>query len=256
MLAAIAAGVVAAVTRPPVAGAVRLMVPLARVPAPVGVLMRLPGDGNQLALTVDDGASSAVVAAFGQFCSDTGTRLTFFVNGANASWSDNAAALRPMVDSGQIQMGNHTWSHPYLNRLNLTAVHDQIQRNADFMRNTYGADGTPYFRPPYGVHTAATDRVAADLGYTTVTLWSNTIGDSLPENEASLIASATRSFFAAADRVGPRQPADHHALLQPTEPAHRRPQPSDRHAERRVQLSDFSNQWWAYGSSLNGSTSR
>jgi peptidoglycan-N-acetylglucosamine deacetylase len=44
------------------------------------------------------------------------------------------------------------------------------------------------------VHTAATDRVAADLGYTTVTLWSGTIGDSRPENEASLIAAATRSF--------------------------------------------------------------
>jgi peptidoglycan-N-acetylglucosamine deacetylase len=193
MLAAIAAGVVAA-TRPPVAGAVRLMVPLARVPAPVGVLMRLPGDGNQLALTVDDGASSAVVAAFGQFCRDTGTRLTFFVNGANASWSDNAAALRPMVDSGQVQMGNHTWSHPYLNRISLTAVHDQIQRNADFLRNTYGTDGTPYFRPPYGVHTADIDRVAADQGYTTVTLWSGTIGDSLPESEADLVAAATRSF--------------------------------------------------------------
>src|SRR6476620_4286455 len=194
MLAAIAAGVVTAVVRPPVAGAVRLMVPLARVPAPVGVLIRLPGDGNRLALTVDDGASSPVVAAFGQFCRDTGTRLTFFVNGANASWSDNAAALRPMVDSGQVQMGNHTWSHPYLNRISLTAVHDQIQRNADFLRNTYGTDGTPYFRPPFGVHTADTDRVAADLGYTTVTLWSGTIGDSLPESEANLVASATRSF--------------------------------------------------------------
>src|SRR6478736_4499 len=191
MLAAIAAGVVTAVVRPPVAGAVRLMVTLARVPAPVGVLMRLPGDGNQLALTVDDGASSPVVAAFGQFCRDTGTRLTFFVNGANASWSDNAAALRPMVDSGQVQMGNHTWSHPYLNRISLTAVHDQIQRNADFLRDT---DGTPFFRPPFGVHTADTDRVAADLGYTTVTLWSGTIGDSLPESEADLVAAATRSF--------------------------------------------------------------
>jgi peptidoglycan/xylan/chitin deacetylase (PgdA/CDA1 family) len=194
MLAAIAAGVIAAVTRPPVAGAVRLMVPLARVPAPVGVLTRLPGDGNQLALTVDDGVSSAVVAAFGQFCRDTGTRLTFFVNGVNASWSENAAALRPMVDSGQIQVANHTWSHPYLNRISLTAVSDQIQRNADFLRNTYGGDGTPYFRPPYGVHNADTDRVAADLGYTTVTLWSGTVGDSLPETEANLVASATRSF--------------------------------------------------------------
>jgi peptidoglycan-N-acetylglucosamine deacetylase len=194
VLAAIAAGVVAAITRPPVAGAVRLTIPLARVPAPVGVLIRLPGDGNQLALTVDDGASSAVVAAFGQFCRDTGTRLTFFVNGANASWSENAPALRPMVDAGQLQVGNHTWSHPYLNRIGLTAVYDQIQRNADFLRNTYGVDGTPYFRPPYGVHTADTDRVAADLGYTTITLWSGTIGDSLPESEANLVASATRSF--------------------------------------------------------------
>jgi peptidoglycan/xylan/chitin deacetylase (PgdA/CDA1 family) len=194
MLAAIAAGIIAAVARPPVAGAVRVMVPLARVPAPVGVLTRLPGDGNQLALTVDDGVSSAVVGAFGQFCRDTGTRLTFFANGVNASWSDNAAALRPMVDSGQIQIANHTWSHPYLSKISLTAVRDQIKRNADFLRNTYGTDGTPYFRPPYGVHTADTDRVAADLGYTAVTLWSGTVGDSLPETAANLVACATRSF--------------------------------------------------------------
>src|ERR1700722_4998102 len=195
MLAAIAAGVVAAVARPPVAGAVRLTVPLARVPAPVGVLTNLPGAGNQLALPVDAGASSAVVAAFGQFCRDTGTRLTFFVNGVNASWSDNAAALRPMVDSGQIQMANHTWSHPYLNRISLSAVRDQIQRNADFLRTTYGGDGTPFFRPPYGVHNASIDKVAADLGYTTVTMWSGPVGYSRPETEANLVASATRSFL-------------------------------------------------------------
>ena len=194
MLAAVAAGVIAAITRPPVAGAVR-MVPPARVPAPVGVLTRLPGTGNELALTVDDGVNSAVVAAFGQFCADTGTRLTFFVNGVNASWTENAPALWPMVDSGQIQMANHTWSHPYLNRISLTAVGDQIRRNADFLRNTYGGDGTPYFRPPYGVHNASTDKVAADLGYTTVTMWSGTVGDSLPETEANLVASATRSFL-------------------------------------------------------------
>jgi len=129
------------------------------------VLTRLPGDGNQLALTVDDGASVPVVGAFAQFCADTGTRLTFFVNGANSSWSVNAPALRPMVDSGQVQMANHTWSHPYLNRLDLGGVADQISRNADFLRTTYGVDGTPFFRPPFGVHNADIDRVAADLGY-------------------------------------------------------------------------------------------
>jgi peptidoglycan-N-acetylglucosamine deacetylase len=193
VLAAIAVGTIAAVTRGPAALASPMM-PRARVAAPVGVLTRLPGDGNQLALTVDDGASSPVVAAFAQFCRDTGTRLTFFVNGDNRSWTDNVGAIRPMVDSGQIQVGNHTWSHPYLNRLSLGAVQDQIQRNADFLRNTYGTDGTPFFRPPYGVHTPDTDRVAADLGYTTVTLWSGTVGDSRPETAANLVANAERSF--------------------------------------------------------------
>ncbi len=165
-----------------------------RPPAPAGILTRLPGDGNQLALTIDDGTNPAVVAALGEFCRDSGVRLTFFPNGVNKAWTVNAALLRPMVDSGQIQMGNHTWSHPKITRLGLDAVADQIRRNADFLRNTYGVDGTPYFRPPYGLHNADTDRVAADLGYSTITLWSDTIGDSRPENETQLVAMAQKSF--------------------------------------------------------------
>ena len=161
--------------------------------APVGVLTRLPGNGNQLALTIDDGTSVAVVGAFAQFCQDSGTRLTFFVNGVNSSWSVNAPALRPMVDTGQIQMGNHTWSHPYLNRIGHSAVADQLSRNADFLKNTYGTDGTPYWRPPYGVHNADIDRVAGDLGYTTITLWSGDIGNPVSD-ESSLIAAASKSF--------------------------------------------------------------
>jgi peptidoglycan/xylan/chitin deacetylase (PgdA/CDA1 family) len=194
ILCAIAAGVLAAISRAPAAGALRWKIPLGRVPAPAGVLTRLPGDGNQMALTVDDGTSIPVVGAFAQFCRDTGTRLTFFVNGVNNSWSVNAPALRPMVESGQIQMGNHTWSHPYLNRMGLSAVADQISRNTDFLRNTYGVDGTPFFRPPYGVHNADIDRVAAGLGYTTITMWSGDVGDSVPENETSLVANAAKSF--------------------------------------------------------------
>src|SRR6202035_3924623 len=173
LLCAMALGVLFAIRRAPAAGAVRWKIPLGRVPAPAGVLTRLPGDGNQLALTVDDGASVPVVGAFAQFCADTGTRLTFFVNGANSSWSVNAPALRPMVDSGQVQLGNHTWSHPDITRIAPGAVADQIRRNADFLRNTYGVDGSPYFRPPWGKHTPATDRIAADLGYPTITLWSS-----------------------------------------------------------------------------------
>jgi peptidoglycan-N-acetylglucosamine deacetylase len=196
MLGAIAIAILAAASGVAAAGAapLRWKLPLEKVPAPVGVLTRLPGNGNQMALTVDDGASVAVVGAFAQFCRDSSTRLTFFVNGVNSSWSVNAPALRPMVDSGQIQMGNHTWSHPYLNRIGLSAVADQFRRNADFLRNTYGVDGTPYWRPPYGVYNADIDRVAADQGYTTVTMWSGDVGDSVPESPDSLVAHASKSF--------------------------------------------------------------
>jgi peptidoglycan-N-acetylglucosamine deacetylase len=51
MLCAIALGVLFAISRAPAAGAVRRKIPLGRVPAPAGVLTRLPGDGNQLALS-------------------------------------------------------------------------------------------------------------------------------------------------------------------------------------------------------------
>ena len=190
-----AAGLTATIPpRPAAAEPTRGSLPGQPLLTPAGVLTRLPADGNQLALTVDDGGSVSVVGSLVQFCRDSGTRLTFFVNGVNSSWTVNAPALRPLVDSGQIQLGNHTWSHPYLTRIGLGAVADQIRRNADFLRNTYGLDGTPYFRPPYGVHTADTDRVAADLGYTMITMWSATIGDSRPENETSLIANAAKSF--------------------------------------------------------------
>ena len=110
MLCAVAGGVLAAIVRAPVVGAspIRWNIPLGPVPAPPVVLTRLPGEGNRIALTVDDGASSPVVAAFAQFAQDSGTRLNFLVNGANPSWSVNAPALRPLVDSGQVQMANHT----------------------------------------------------------------------------------------------------------------------------------------------------
>jgi peptidoglycan/xylan/chitin deacetylase (PgdA/CDA1 family) len=196
MLCAIAAGVLATIARTRAAGAspIRWNIPLGPVPAPAGVLTRVPGEGNRIVLTVDDGVSTPVVAAFAQFAQDSGTRLTFFVNGANPSWAVNAPALRPMADSGQVQMANHTWSHPNLSRMGLSAVDDQIRRNADFLRNTYGADGTPYFRPPFGAHNAGIDRVAADQGYTSITMWSGDVGDSAPESETSLVARATKSF--------------------------------------------------------------
>jgi peptidoglycan-N-acetylglucosamine deacetylase len=167
-----------------------------------GVLNRLPGDGDLLALTVDDGVSTDVVRLYTQFARDTGIRLTYFVNGTYRSWTDNLALLRPLVESGQIQLGNHTWSHPNLTRLPATRVAQQISRNDEFLKTTFGVDARPYLRPPYGWHNATVDAVAADLGYTAITLWSGSLSDSTVIKEDYIVQMAQRAFTGQAIVIG------------------------------------------------------
>jgi peptidoglycan-N-acetylglucosamine deacetylase len=177
--------------------------PIARVPLPGGgVLNKLPGDGNLLALTLDDGVNADVVRFYTQFAKDTGVRLTYFVNGIYRSWTDNLALLRPLVDSGQIQLGNHTWSHPNLTRVPKSRVAQEISQNDGFLRNTFGVAAGPYLRPPYGKHNATVDAVAADLGYTAITLWSGSLSDSTVVTEDYIVQMARRYFTGQAIVLG------------------------------------------------------
>jgi peptidoglycan/xylan/chitin deacetylase (PgdA/CDA1 family) len=159
-----------------------------------GVLSKLPGDGDLLAWTVDDGVDTDVVRLYTEFARDSGVRLTYFVTGSFRSWTDNAALLRPLVESGQIQLANHTWTHPDLTKLAPSQVADELGRTDEFLRNTYGVNATPYFRPPYGHHNAAVDAVAADLGYQVPTLWSGDLRDSAVLTEDQIVKTANLSF--------------------------------------------------------------
>ncbi|MFN8088983.1 MAG: polysaccharide deacetylase family protein [Mycobacterium sp.] len=160
-----------------------------------GALSRLPGDGDMLALTLDDGVSPEVVRCYTQLAKDTGIRLTYFVNGVYDSWRENARLLRPLVDSGQIQLGNHTWSHSDLTMLDKGQVADELQRNHRFLRDTYGVDAAPYFRPPYGNSNQTVDAVAADLGYQVKTLWSASLADSTVLPEDYIVEMADQHFI-------------------------------------------------------------
>ncbi len=117
-------------------------------------------------------------------------RLTYFVNGTYRSWSDNAPLLRPLVESGQIQLGNHTYSHPDLTTLAPARIADEIRRHDAFLTKTYGIDARPFLRPPYGRHNPAVDAVAADLGYTVTTMWSGSLADSTMITEDYIVKMA------------------------------------------------------------------
>ncbi|TYP81272.1 polysaccharide deacetylase family protein [Blastococcus xanthinilyticus] len=165
----------------------------AQVP-PTGVVDGLPGEGALLALTIDDGTDTEVVAAFARFATDSGVRLTFFPNGCYQAWADNAALLRPLVESGQVAMGNHTWSHPDLTTLGDAEVAEEIRRNRDFLRDTFGVVDSPFFRPPFGAHDERTDRIAADLGHPTIAMWNGTFDDARLIGADELMAAANRWF--------------------------------------------------------------
>lgn len=190
-----AAGAEAGLAAPSAAGLLPPPPATARIRLPGGgALSQLPGNGDLLALTVDDGVSTEVVGAYVQFAKDTGIRLTFFVNGVYDSWTENLAALRPLVDSGQIQLANHTWSHPDLTTLPKADVAQQLRRNDNFLRKTYGVGAKPYWRPPYAKHNAEVDAVAAEFGYTAPVLWSGSLSDSTLITEEYILKMADQYF--------------------------------------------------------------
>lgn len=177
-----------------------------QTPLPVPVLnkVRIPGgaiyglpvaDGNVMAWTVDDGTNSDVVAAYAQIAKVSGIRLTFFLNGKFPSWTDNAPALRPLVESGQVQLGNHTFDHLALTTLSDAGIVDQLQRNATFIRNTYGVDAAPFYRPPYGYTNAHTQAVAASIGYRAPVMWYGSLSDSGPITPDQVVQFARQWFL-------------------------------------------------------------
>ncbi|AYF76037.1 polysaccharide deacetylase family protein [Nocardia yunnanensis] len=168
-----------------------------KTPIGPGTISALPGDGNHMALTIDDGASSETIGGFIDFARNTGARLTFFVTAYYPGWLEHRDALRPLVDSGQIQLGNHTWDHPDLTRLPGGAIADQLNRCKDFLWNQYGTDGTPYYRPPFGYHNGSVDAVAADCGYTVPTMWYGTLNDTNKVINEGMLLDAARQWFRA-----------------------------------------------------------
>lgn len=167
---------------------------LAKVPAPYGTIDSLPGEGSLLAWTVDDGTNAEVIAAYAAFAAATGIRLTLFVTGTYSAWDENIDTLAPLIATGQVQLGNHTWSHADLTTLDDAGVVDELQHNHDFIAEAFGVDARPFFRPPFGYHDERVDAIAADLGYTVPTLWYGTLSDS-GEIPAPLIVDFAREWF-------------------------------------------------------------
>lgn len=175
---------------------------MTKVPLPAGVVTGLPTSEQVLAWTVDDGSDSEVIRLYIDFARTTGTRLTFFLNGSYPGWFEHAEALRPLVASGQVQLGNHTWSHASLTHLSDADIIAELQRNHDFIVSTFGVDPRPYYRPPYGYRDERTDAAAATIGYTSPIMWYGSLADSDLRTEPEILDLADQWFLPAHIVIG------------------------------------------------------
>ncbi|MEU3830763.1 polysaccharide deacetylase family protein [Streptomyces sp. NPDC029080] len=123
-------------------------------------------DTPQIALTFDDGPDPVHTRQILRTLDRYGVRATFFCVGHHVAALPDE--VRRIVAAGH-EIGNHSWSHPFLPDLTPEELREQLDRTGDAVARVTG-EAPVWFRPPYG---ALTPGVLATLeGHpTTMTLW-------------------------------------------------------------------------------------
>lgn len=143
------------------------------VPGKGTLVFNGPPNVNRVSLTFDDGSCDRCIGSILATLERTGTRATLFPNGAFAHfWYPHAAQMRKLIASGQIDLGNHTWSHNDVSKQSAALFKDELQRNEDWLRVNFGGSSYPIFRPPFGAYDDAAVRRAGKWGWTTTVTWS------------------------------------------------------------------------------------
>jgi peptidoglycan/xylan/chitin deacetylase (PgdA/CDA1 family) len=151
----------------------------------------LPLDDHEIVLTFDDGpwpaTTSPVLAALAHEC----VRATFFLIGRSAS--EHQELVRKIAAAGHT-VGHHTWKHPSLKRMSLSAATEEIDRGiaADEMA-LHGASSripsTPFFRFPGFESTPATLELLQSRGIIVfgADLWASDWNPMTPAQELKLL---------------------------------------------------------------------
>jgi peptidoglycan/xylan/chitin deacetylase (PgdA/CDA1 family) len=137
------------------------------VPGARGAGVHWSGDpaSGAVALTFDDGPHPEWTPRLLDVLAAEDVPATFFVTGS-------AVRAHPRVHAGSAhhEIGNHTWSHPDLARLDHAACADELRRCTAEVEDALGRTPT-LFRPPYG-HLGGAALLAAGEAGLPVVLWS------------------------------------------------------------------------------------
>ena len=134
-------------------------------------------DTRRWAWTIDDGVSSHSISTYVDHAlRDPSIKYTYFVTSMYSSWRQNAKGLRELIGRGQVQLANHTRSHPDLRTLTSHGIQKQLLDCQKFLEDEFGSAGSTFWRPPYGYFDSRVLAAAADAGFTTPVMWMGTFG--------------------------------------------------------------------------------
>ena len=124
------------------------------------------GNTKKIALTFDDGPHPRYTKQILDILSEYGITATFFVVGVNVkNYPDN---LRQIAESG-CEIGNHTYSHQRIDKLDDTTIENEIRQCEEIIFNTCGKRPS-VFRPPQGFVPSNFSQISKKMGYSLV-LW-------------------------------------------------------------------------------------
>lgn len=120
-----------------------------------------------IALTFDDGPDPERTPAVLDLLAGAGAKATFFLLGEKAARYPDI--VRRIAEDGH-EIGNHSWSHPWMPGLSGGAIEAQLMRCQEVLAGITGR-APRMVRPPYGSRDFRFYRIARRLGLTPA-LWS------------------------------------------------------------------------------------
>ncbi len=140
---------------------------------------------REVALTFDDGPSVPYTGQVLDILRRERVHATFFLCGANAERYPDL--VRRIRDEGH-EIGNHTYSHPWMYLISRERIADEIDRTQDALQRISGRRPR-LFRPPFGVKWFSMWPLLRERGLTMV-MW-NDRGYDGGELDAAGIAKVT-----------------------------------------------------------------
>ena len=124
-------------------------------------------DGSYIAMTFDDGPSASLTPKLLDLLAAHHIKATFFVIGENVA--EHPEIVERAAREGH-EIGNHTWTHPRLDKMSDDAVRRELSRTDDAIKRAIGTRPT-LLRPPYGSITSRQKNwIHKEFGYRII-LW-------------------------------------------------------------------------------------